>query len=139
MFPESRVADAAQKGWRFAHGGEGWLVGSPFKLDYLYSEGLPQWLAPLDQLLSCLNSEVRIFGRHRYLHYRPWFRNELAAYVNEVVSDSHIRLSLFWNADFIDRLAQEHTCGGKNYLREINAVLTLEAVERLLFRRHRSE
>jgi asparagine synthase (glutamine-hydrolysing) len=110
-----------------------------FKLDYLYSEGLPQWLAPLDELVSYLNSEVRIFRRHRYLHYRPWFRNELAAYLNEVVSDSRIRLSPFWNADFIDRLAQEHTCGRKNYLREINAVLTLEAVERLLFRGHCGE
>jgi asparagine synthase (glutamine-hydrolysing) len=82
------------------------------------------------------HTEVRIFGRQRYLHYRRWFRNELAAYINDVVSDSHIRLSPFWNADFIGRLAQEHRQGRKNYLREINAVLTLEAVERLLFRSH---
>jgi hypothetical protein len=33
-------------------------------------------------------------------------------------------------------MAREHTCGRRNYVLEIDAVITLEAVERLLLRDH---
>lgn len=39
-----------------------------------------------------------------------------------------------WNREFIDKLAKEHITGRKNYICEINAVVTIEAIERLLFR-----
>jgi hypothetical protein len=39
-----------------------------------------------------------------------------------------------WNSRFVERMAADHASGYKNHMREIDAVLTLEAVERLLFR-----
>ena len=80
-----------------------------FKLDYLYNEGLPDSFVPLDPIFSFLNSRVPIFGQHKYLHYRRWFRNELASYLNEVVADAQTRDSPFWNLAFIQRLPREHT------------------------------
>jgi asparagine synthase (glutamine-hydrolysing) len=104
-----------------------------FKVDYLYNEGLPHWLPHLHPLLKCLNSRLGVFGVHKFLHYRSWFQGELAQYVNGILTDEQTRRSRFWNSDFLERMAREHASGRKNYMLEINAVLTLEAAERLLF------
>jgi hypothetical protein len=66
------------------------------------------------------------------LHYRKWFRRELAEYFRAVINNSTTQQCPFWNNDFLRRMVNEHINGRKNYIREINAVLTLEAVQRLL-------
>jgi asparagine synthase (glutamine-hydrolysing) len=98
------------------------------KLDYLYAEELPHWLSPID----CLGSGGRLFGWHKFLHYRKWFRRELADYVAGVLKEAQTRRSPFWNSSFLETLAREHINGRRNYVHEIDAVLTLEAVDRLL-------
>ncbi len=104
-----------------------------FKLDYLNNEGLPHWLSASDSLFRRLNSGLGILGLHKFLHYRSWFQRELAAYVNEVLTDARTQQSQLWNAAFLEHMAREHTRGRKNYMLEIDAVVTLEAVDRLLF------
>ena len=104
------------------------------KLDYLYAEGLPHWLSPFDNFFDRLGCGVRLFGWHKFLHYRKWFRRELADYVSGVLKEVQTRRSPFWNPDFLETLAREHITGRKNYVREIDAVLTLEAVDRLFLR-----
>jgi hypothetical protein len=39
-----------------------------------------------------------------------------------------------WNSRFLEHMASDHASGHKNYVREIDAVVTLDTVERLLFR-----
>ena len=79
-----------------------------------------------------VSSGLGILGLHKYLPYRHWFRRELAGYLNDVFEDVRTRQSPVWNSDFVNHLASDHIAGRKNYVREINAVLTLHAVERLL-------
>ena len=104
------------------------------KLDYLYTEGLPPGLSRLDSLFAQLSSSLGIAGLHKYLPYRNWFQRELAAYVGAVLKDAQVRRSPLWDSHFLEQMASDHATGHKNYAREIDAVLTLEAVERLLFR-----
>ncbi len=104
------------------------------KVDYLRTEGLPHGLSRLDSLSTKLSSIVRIAGLHKYLSYRIWFQRELAPYIDGILKDVQVRRSPLWNSDFLDRIASDHTAGHRNYVREIDAVVTLEAVERLLFR-----
>jgi hypothetical protein len=40
----------------------------------------------------------------------------------------------FWDNSLLARVAEDHRCGRRNYLKEINAIMTLEAVDRLLLR-----
>jgi asparagine synthase (glutamine-hydrolysing) len=110
-----------------------------FKLDYLHNEGLPHWFSPLDPVFTRVASSLKIVGLHKYLHYRSWFRKELAEYVSEILSDSRIQQNPLWNSDFLGSMASEHIRGRKNYVLELDAVITLEAVERLLFRDLRRE
>jgi len=105
-----------------------------FKLDYYYNEGLPHKLSSLDPILRILKSEVAILGLHKFLHYRSWFQRELAEYVSERLTEAGKRQSDLWNCDFLRRMAGDHRAGRKNYVSEISTVLTLEAIERLLFR-----
>jgi len=104
------------------------------KLDYMYAEGLPHWLSPFDNFFDRLGSGLTLFGWHKFLHYRKWFRRELAGYVADVLKDVQIRRSPFWDSNFLETLARDHIRGRRNYVREIDAVLTLEAVDRLLLR-----
>jgi asparagine synthase (glutamine-hydrolysing) len=112
------------------------LYEASFKLDYLYNEGMPKWLLPFDPLLGLINSKLKIFGQHKYLHYRSWFRRELSEYIIDTLADARNRQMSFWDSDFLSSLASEHIRGHRNYVAEINAVLTLEAVDRLLIAGH---
>jgi asparagine synthase (glutamine-hydrolysing) len=104
------------------------------KLDYLRSEGLPHGLSRLDFLLTQMSTASGIAGLHKYLPYRIWFQRELAAYVGGILKDLQVRHSSLWNPRFLEHMAPDHLSGRKNYVREIDVVLTLDAVERLLFR-----
>ena len=100
------------------------------KLDYIYQEGVPRRLSSWGGLLDLVASKG---PRHRYLPYRRWFRNELAAHVAGVLTDSASQLP-YWNRSALESIAREHVSGRKNYVREINGVLSLEAVHRLVVR-----
>jgi asparagine synthase (glutamine-hydrolysing) len=110
------------------------VYGINFKLDYLYNEGMPHGIGYFDALLSQMHSSLLIFGLHKYLHYRIWFRREFASYVKDRLSDVRVLQNSFWNAPFLQLMAQRHASGQKNYVHEINAVLTVETIDRLLFR-----
>jgi len=103
-----------------------------FALDYLNNEGCPHWLSPFDATFNHLTSGLKIVGLHKYLHYRSWFRRELADYVKRIATDARTERSPFWNFGFVNQMASQHSEGHKNYVHEINVVLTLEATERLL-------
>jgi asparagine synthase (glutamine-hydrolysing) len=102
-----------------------------FKLDYWHKEGLPSALSMTEPWFSALDA-LGLLGLHKFLPYRRWFRHECAAYVADVVADVRKRHMPFWNSQFLATLADDHVRGRHNRLRELNAVLTLEAVDRLL-------
>lgn len=102
-----------------------------FKLDYLHKEGLPHWLTPFDPALAAL-AKTGVLGRHKFLPYRLWYRQEFASYIDAVLTDAHTQQMPYWNSRFLATMGTAHQQGRKNYIREIHAVLTLEAVQRLL-------
>jgi asparagine synthase (glutamine-hydrolysing) len=110
----------------------GWSKAT-FKLDYFNNEGLPHWLSAVDPLVRSLD-RIGLIGLHKYLHYRSWFNKELSGYIRDAFDDVLTRRSAFWNIDSLQRIRCEQAAGRKNCTAEINAVLTLDAVERLLLR-----
>lgn len=102
-----------------------------FKLDYMHQEAPPPGLTGLLGALSALN-HLGPLGLHKWLPYRVWFQNELATYVGEALTDPATLRLPFCNQRFLPRMAHDHVNGRRNYVREINAVLTLATVDRLL-------
>ena len=103
-----------------------------FKLDYFNTEGWPNSFLLLEPFFRSFCARAGILGLHKFLHYRNWFRRELASYVRDALMQGRVRQSPFWNARFLEQMVTDHIGGRKNYVYEINAVMTLEAVERLL-------
>jgi len=102
-----------------------------FKLDYYRQEGLPTFLSAFNPLLSSL-APLGILGLHKYLPYRHWFRKELAPTVMERLSTERVREAPWWRKKAPEMCARAHISGRANHARELNAVLTLEAIDRLL-------
>jgi asparagine synthase (glutamine-hydrolysing) len=103
-----------------------------FKLDYMHKDapppGLTRFLAAFDK--------AGLLGLHKCLPYRLWFQNELSNYVSEALTDPTTCRLPFWNQRVLSTMADDHVSGKRNYVREINAVLTLGAVDRLLLCGH---
>lgn len=108
------------------------VAEATFKLDYLYNEGWPDLLSPIEPIFKAVASRAKLIGLHKYLHYRSWFREDLSEYLREAVTNA--RNQPFWDRRFLEKMAGDHVRGRKNYIQEIDILLTLEAVERLLFR-----
>src|SRR5262249_52982442 len=58
-----------------------------FKAEYLYNHGMPQPVAQIDHFLAPLQLERLFLGRHKYYHFRVWYRDVLSKYVGEMLLD----------------------------------------------------
>ena len=58
-----------------------------FKAEYAYDYGMPQSVARVDRLFSRLRLERLFLGRHKMLHFRVWYRDQLADYVRSILLD----------------------------------------------------
>jgi len=105
-----------------------------FKLDYYCSEGLPGRLANFDKMYRTVNESLQIKGLHKFLQYNYWSQNELTEYIRAQCFEAASRGFAFWNSSNLHRLADDHISGRANCLKEINAILTLESIDRQLFR-----
>ncbi|HUA65793.1 MAG TPA: asparagine synthase-related protein [Alphaproteobacteria bacterium] len=103
-----------------------------FKLDYYSVAGLPNPFSNLNSIFKPVVETLKIAGMHKFLRYSAWFRNELAAYVQDRLFSQRVRTNDVWNFEFIERMAAAHLRGHRDYSAEINAVMTLDAIERLL-------
>jgi asparagine synthase (glutamine-hydrolysing) len=103
-----------------------------FKAEYAYDYGMPQWVARTDHLLSPLHLERLFLGRHKYAHYRVWYRDILADYLREVLLDSRSLSRPYLCGKMLEEMVTRHTRGERNYTKEIHTVLTLELLHRML-------
>jgi asparagine synthase (glutamine-hydrolysing) len=101
------------------------------RAEYAYDYGMPQALAKIDRTLAPLHPERLVLGRHKFLHYRIWYRDVLANYVKEMLLDRRTLARPYLHAPGIQSMVQHHTDGRKNYTTEIHKVLTLELIHRL--------
>jgi len=107
-----------------------------FKLDYINNEGFPSALAPVEPMFRCAMNRLGLIGRHKHLHYRTWFQSKLKSFVLERLTGPSMQRSTLWSPGAPERIALEHTTGKRNRLREVEQILTLSAIERLLLRPH---
>ena len=78
---------SAGGGGRFAKAASRGLLEFLFKAEYGYDMGMPQWVARVDHTLSPLRLDRLFLGRHKIVHFRIWYRDVLAGYVQEMLLD----------------------------------------------------
>jgi asparagine synthase (glutamine-hydrolysing) len=103
-----------------------------FKADYAYDYGMPQWLTNIDRLLSPLQLERLFLGRHKYNHFRIWYRNQLAPFVKSVLLDSRSLTRPYVDRHRVESMVSAHVTGRGNYTLEITSLLTAELMQRQL-------
>jgi asparagine synthase (glutamine-hydrolysing) len=104
-----------------------------FKLDYYSTAGLPRKLGVLNPIYKPVVSALGIAGMHKFLRYSTWFRNELSGHVKDVIATQQ-KNGAFWNREFLGQLVAQHLSGQKDYSSALNIILTVDAMERTLFR-----
>jgi asparagine synthase (glutamine-hydrolysing) len=103
-----------------------------FKGEYAYDYRMPQWLARLDHALAPLHLERLFLGRHKFHHFRVWYRDELSRWLREMLLDSDARIRCYLRPNSLEKILKAHISGHRNYAFEIHKILTLEFIQRKL-------
>jgi asparagine synthase (glutamine-hydrolysing) len=100
------------------------------KAEYAYDYGMPRWLARTDRRLKLLHLERVFLGRHKFYHFRVWYRDRLA---------QHFRDHFAFNDQpscyiqgIAKKLVEEHTSGHINRTLELHQLFTVQLINRLL-------
>ena len=102
-----------------------------FKAEYAYDYGMPQWVSRIDHVLSPLRLERLFLGRHKFYHFRVWYRDALAEYVRSMLLDPRTLSRPYLQRNMVEAVVQGHLKGGRNYTTAIHKLLTLEHLHRL--------
>ena len=101
------------------------------KAEYAYDYGMPPWLARADRMLRPLHLEKLFLGRHKFYHFRIWYRDQLRPALQELGAGGAAQPSCY--ADGIARkLTLEHAAGQANHTLALHKLLTVQLTERLL-------
>lgn len=104
-----------------------------FKAEYAYDYGMPQSVAHADHMLSALHLERLFLGRHKFLHYRLWYRDALADYVRAILLDPRSLSRPYIERETLEKLVAGHLKGDRNYTTSIHKLLSLELLHRRFF------
>jgi asparagine synthase (glutamine-hydrolysing) len=102
-----------------------------FKAEYAYDYGMPQWVARADHAFSALRLERLFLGRHKFYHFRVWYRDALANYVREMLLDSRALSRPYIERKTLESIVRGHLKGDRNYTTAIHKLLTVEHLHRL--------
>jgi len=102
-----------------------------FKAEFAYDYGMPQWLARLDHALSAFQIERRFLGRHKFYHFRVWYRDALAKYVQDMLLDPRTLCRPYLRRNIVEEIVRGHVAGNRNYTLAIHKLLTIEHLHRL--------
>jgi asparagine synthase (glutamine-hydrolysing) len=125
--------DLGFAGWPNGHFGKTSqkLHAFTMKAEYAYDYGMPQQIARLDHAFSALHLERLLLGRHKFYHFRIWYRDILSKYIQEMLLDGRTLSRPYLDRNGVETMVRGHLTGDRNYTREIHKVLTLELVHRL--------
>lgn len=115
------------------------VLKASFKAEYAYDYGMPDWLARMDHLLSIIQFERAFLGRHKFYHFRTWYKTQLREYLRDVLLDERSLARPHINPTRVRTTLEAHFRGQRNQTREIHKLLTLELLYRTLLDRSASE
>jgi asparagine synthase (glutamine-hydrolysing) len=104
------------------------FLESTFKAEYTYDYGMPQWLARTDHVVSWAHLERLFLGRHKFNHFRVWYRDALSGYVRDMLLDPRALSRPYLERNTVERMVRSHVNGTGNYTNEIHILLTLELI-----------
>lgn len=105
------------------------------KAEYAHDYGMPQWLAGIDCHMRSLQPERLWLGRHKFYHFRVWYRDWFPAFLREVLLDPRSLSRDYLDRDGLVRLVNRHIAGQTNATTQLHGLLTAELAHRLFVER----
>lgn len=102
------------------------------KAEYAYDYGMPHWLSRIDRALAPLNVERLFLGRHKFYHFRSWYRGVLSQYLRDILLDRRSLSRGYIQRRTLEAVVHDHTKGLRNYTTSLHKLLTLEYIARTL-------
>jgi asparagine synthase (glutamine-hydrolysing) len=102
-----------------------------FKAEYAYDYGMPQAAVRVDHALSSFHLERMFLGRHKFYHYRAWYRDVLGNFVREILLDRRAISRPYLQRNAVESMIKDHLGGRRNCTTAIHKILTLEYIHRL--------
>jgi asparagine synthase (glutamine-hydrolysing) len=99
------------------------------KAEYAYDYGMPPWLNSIDRRLAPLHLERLFLGRHKFYHFRVWYRDQLGKSLRSWVTADLDRLGCY-REGAAKQLIQEHVSGRANKTSELHKLLTVTLTDR---------
>jgi asparagine synthase (glutamine-hydrolysing) len=104
------------------------------RAEYAYDYGMPAPLVHLDRVLQPLQPERLFLGRHKFYHFRVWYRRELAPFVQDLLLSANATAPSWYRAGVLRRMVIDHVAGRANHTLDLHRALTLELVQQRLLR-----
>ncbi|MES2693321.1 MAG: asparagine synthase-related protein [Verrucomicrobiota bacterium] len=101
------------------------------KAEYAYDYGMPRWLARTDRALTGLRLEKLFLGRHKFYHFRVWYRDQLREIVH---GHGQLTQPAFYREGVARQLTADHVSGRANRTLELHKLLSLQLIDRSLLR-----
>jgi asparagine synthase (glutamine-hydrolysing) len=103
-----------------------------FKAEWYYNAGTPDWAVQLNKVFPLKVFEPLFLGSHKIDHYRLWFQNQLKPLLQNILTGDRSRSRPYLDRRGYDDLIAAHQADSRNCLNEINKVVTLEFIQRVL-------
>ena len=103
-----------------------------FKADYAYDYGMPQWVSHVDHALASFHLERLFLGRHKFFHFRVWYRDELGKELKDILLDPRTIQRPYLRGAKLEVMVKGHLSGMFNYTSDIHRILSTELIQRQL-------
>ena len=100
------------------------------KAEYAYDYGMPSRLARIDHSCSRLRLDRLFLGRHKFYHFRIWYKKQLRCYLEDCCN-SFPEPSCY-RPGTAQRLIREHLSGQENRTLDLHKLFTVQLIERSL-------
>jgi asparagine synthase (glutamine-hydrolysing) len=79
-----------------------------------------------------LHFERLFLGRHKFYHFRIWYRDKLSGYLKDVLLDGRSLARSHVRGKALEGLVNRHVTGRANHTLELHQLLSLELIHRQL-------
>jgi asparagine synthase (glutamine-hydrolysing) len=102
------------------------------RLEYAFDYGMPSWLAGINRDFLPSAAERLVLGRHKFYHFRVWYRDILGPWVKDVLLDPRAQRRGHIRFGHLEDFVLAHTTGRSNHTTELHKLLTLELIHQQL-------
>jgi asparagine synthase (glutamine-hydrolysing) len=118
-----QVAEAVSRFWNRA----------TMRAEFACEQGDPRFVPMVDRAVLGRMLEKTFVGMHKFAHFSLWYRDELAAYVREMLLDRRTLSRPYLEPREVEEMVDSHLEGAHNHTPAIHQILTLEHIHRLFF------